>query len=167
MTDVDDLWRAALQLSGGTDPGEAFTSLGLRLDHPPARFDTFCTPLNSLTFASTAVDGVHFGLLQTGGPSQPVVMTVPMNDVNNFVIAASLDEFLGLGYYVGWQPLDGIAYHPETVEAYFAQPDAEQWPEEAELLQKLRDALSLKYWPLVLSRVRELDETYRAVLQLP
>jgi hypothetical protein len=167
MTDVDDLWQMALKLSREGSPEEVFTPLGLRLDHPPARFDLFCTPLSSVTFASTGVDGVHFGLLQLGGELQPVVMTVPMNDVNNFIVAESLDEFLGLGYYVGWQPLDGIAYRPDEVESHLAQPDPELWPEEIELLRKLREELTLKYWPLSLRRIRELDERYGSALELP
>ncbi len=43
-------------------------------------FGYWCTPSNSITFATTGGDGVHYGLLDIGSgfnDESPVVMTVP------------------------------------------------------------------------------------------
>src|SRR5687767_64611 len=80
------------------NPESVFDPVGLILQIPPGRRDYHCTPLNSVTFASTGGDGVHFGFLHVEGCSlSPVVMTVPMSDVHNFVVGESLFEFLCLG----------------------------------------------------------------------
>src|SRR5512133_3142334 len=86
---------------------------GLFLERPLARWNYFCTPANSLTFASTGGDGVHYGFLRVSGvapDSWPVVMTVPMADTHNLVVSADLKEFLGLGYNVRWFSLEGLVY---------------------------------------------------------
>jgi hypothetical protein len=73
---------------------------------PPKRREDFCTPHNSITFANTGGDVVHYGLLQLPGldlHEQPVV-TVPMGDHHNVVIAENLREFLSLGDHVGGSP---------------------------------------------------------------
>src|SRR5687768_2088705 len=64
-----------------------------------ARYES--TPKNSVTFATMGGDGVHFGVVTTDIQRtgiQPVVMTVPMVS-KNVVLADTLDEFLGLGFY--------------------------------------------------------------------
>ncbi len=42
----------------------------------------------------------------------PIVMTIlmAMASRNNVVVAETLDEFFGLGYYVGWFALEQLAY---------------------------------------------------------
>ena len=37
------------------------------------------TPQNTVVFAGTGGDGVHFSILQLNNEIQPIVMTVPMN----------------------------------------------------------------------------------------
>src|SRR4051812_10143774 len=66
------------------------------------------TPTNTVTFATTGGDGVHFGLLTDARLSeQPIVMTVPMVS-KNIILADTLDEFFGLGFYNGWLPLEQL-----------------------------------------------------------
>ncbi len=62
------------------------------------------TPKNTTTIAETEGDGVHFGILlnhENTKELQPIVMTVPMMSLN-VIIAETLEEFLGIGYYNGW-----------------------------------------------------------------
>ncbi len=83
-----------------------------------------CTPLNTILFAQTGVDGVHFSYLEIGLDINPIIITVPCawgNKPNSYncVIAETFDEFLGLGYFKGWYSLDGYFYDLEyTLEEY-------------------------------------------------
>jgi hypothetical protein len=160
------LWAAADAIAAerGQDARWMFIDLGLALQRPLKRWDYFCTPHNSLTLASTGGDGVHFGLLQIGEtPSgrQPIVMTVPMNLVHNFILAESLDEFLGLGYHHGWFALDQVAYQPSRVEERFGEEeDPERWPEDAGVLARLRRLAGFTPVRLSMTRIAELQAKY-------
>ena len=82
----------------------------------------WCTPKNALTFARTGGDGVHYSYLAMSGLPEgivPIVMTMPAV-ARNFVVAESFDEFLGVGYRVGWFALEQIAYQATEAEVYFA-----------------------------------------------
>ena len=111
--------------------------LGLFIHDELGRWTYPDTPMNSVTFASTGGDGVHFGVLTTlvsDGQDGPVVMTVPLK--GNVVIAESVREFLELGYHHGWFHLEQLAYRPAwTVEKY-AEP--------ADFRPPALDALCLK-----------------------
>lgn len=77
-------------------------------------------PQNSLSFATTGGDGVHFSFLtfdDTATESWPVVMTVPMNfGEENLIVGADLCEFLGLGLRHGYFELEQLLYKPaETI----------------------------------------------------
>lgn len=78
-------------------------------------------PQNSLAFATTGGDGVHFSLVamdNTATVSWPVMMTVPMNfGAENLIVGADLREFLGLGLRHGYFELEQLLYNPdETIE---------------------------------------------------
>lgn len=171
MNHLDRLWALADNLTtSGRTKAELFGECGLYLTRPLVRFDYFCTPLNTLTFASTGGDGVHYGLLSFSGvPSDqiPIVMTVPMSDQNNIVVAETLEEFLGLGYYVGWFSLEQLAYDFDEAISYFNQPDSETWPEKEEELRAIRKALQIKHAALSFERIRHLNEKYLSSLLLP
>jgi hypothetical protein len=161
------LRRAARELARerGVDWRSLFEDLGLFLLDPPARSYYDVTPHDSLTFAYTGGDGVHFGVLcgvLGAGPDAdaddgPVVMTVPAARVKHVVLAESVAEFLALGAVEGWFGLERLAYTPAAVYARHAVAGAPD-PEVAELLRKLGlgparldarrvDALGRRYGP--------------------
>ena len=127
------------------------------------------SPLNTITFAGTGGDGVHYGILPLSETTQPVVMTVPMNygndiGVYNRILAENLDEFLGLGYYNGWFFLDQIAYQ-STRERTFAHYSGNHYLayeefSEVHFITRLRTKLGYSHLPLNLLRLEELKEKY-------
>ncbi len=77
-----------------------------------------CTPINTELFAFTGGDGVHFSYLDVSKNVCIIVMTDPTNygktvDAYNIILAETFEEFLGLGYFIGWASLDGLCYYPD------------------------------------------------------
>ena len=82
-----------------------FEPAGLLLFAPPRRNCYWCTPVNSITFATTGGDGTHFGWLDIRGLAPdfaPIVMSVPMSDSPNLLVGANMREFLSLGCKFGY-----------------------------------------------------------------
>lgn len=172
MNLLDRLWALADDLAApsGKTNAESFGECGLFLQRPLKRWEYFCTPLNTLTFASTGGDGVHYGMLRFVNvpyDQLPIVMTVPMSDQHNIVVAETLKEFLELGYYVGWFSLEQLVYDANWAVTYFSQPDSETWLEKEEELRVIRETLQIEYTALSLERIKNLSETYLSLLQLP
>jgi len=166
---LESIWSAATALGArtGKEPRYALDEWGLYLEMPPKRWEYFCTPKNSVTFGSTGGDGVHFGLLELAGMEshqRPVVMTVPMSDRHNVVIAETLGEFLNIGFHVGWFSLEQIVYNPDEAVEYHADADPEDWPEHIDELVFFRESLGLTYQPLSLARIAALEEKYHPLL---
>jgi hypothetical protein len=86
----------------------------------------WCTPKNSLTFASTGGDGVHFSFIVQSDEiveDSPVIVTVPANfgepEDANFIVADNLRNFLRFGLHRGYFALEQLAYYRDlTLEAY-------------------------------------------------
>jgi hypothetical protein len=86
----------------------------------------WCTPKNSLTFASTGGDGVHFSfILQNDAITEesPVIVTVPAYSSEpenaNYVVANNLRNYLRFGLHRGYFALEQLAYYRDlTLEAY-------------------------------------------------
>lgn len=100
------------------DAADVLEAIGLMAIFPPRRLEYRTTPKNSLTFASTGGDGVHFGVLVDSAgvvpDVAPIVMTVPMMfDRPNVIVGGSFHEFLRLGATCGYFCLEDLAYHPE------------------------------------------------------
>jgi hypothetical protein len=95
---------------------------------------------------------------------RPVVMTVPMSDRHNVVIAENLGEFLSIGFHVGWFSLEQIVYDPDEAVGYYADSDPEDWPEHIDELVFFRESLALRHHPLSLARVAALEQKYRPFL---
>ena len=172
MTLLDRLWTLADDIADSmrSDGALLFGECGLILVRPLKRWEYSCTPINTLTFATTGGDGVHYGLLQFPGfthDEQPIVMTVPMATEYNTVVAESLKEFLGLGYFVGWFSLEQLAYDASEAVSYFSQPDSDSWPEKEEELSLLRDAIGINYSVLLVERIQDLKEKYHSLLRFP
>jgi hypothetical protein len=145
---------------------------GLNLEIPPKKAGNYwCTPEKALTFATTGGDGVHYSYLSSDELPPgvvPVVMTVPMNFTDaNVVLAESIDEFLGLGYHVGWFSLEQVVYEPESVPDYFAQPDPDHDEDETARLEFLRSELGIKPVALSLKRIAKLTKRYASFLVVP
>lgn len=170
-----------LSASGVFDP------CGLILEIPPESGYCWCTPKEALTFACTGGDGVHFSFLSSEKiPSTvvPVVITLPACDQHNFVVAESIDEFLGLGYHVGWFALEAIAYDPEEALQCFAQAGSDVPDYRSVALQSvgiernasdsknirmefLRSHMGIEPVPLSLDRIARLTERYASFLIVP
>lgn len=135
-------------------------------------FRYYCTPTNTRIFATTGGDGVHYSLLELSPNIQPVIMTVPMNDgdsmeYSNWVIAENLEEFLSLGYYNGWFPIEQLCYDNNWAIDFYAQENLEeeyQNSEEIQFVKKLRTQLGYSHIPLNNKRLLELKEKYFGLL---
>jgi hypothetical protein len=163
---ADDLGRAASK-SGDL----ALDPVGLLLVRPLERWDYDCTPANSLTFAHTGGDGVHFGLLQVGGvapASFPIVMTVPgVFDDCNRIVAGDFDEFLSVGAINGWFSLEQLVYDLDVALAYLATPDPEVWPDRNRIVALVRKRLGVTPAPLTGARFQVLQDAYGSAISLP
>ena len=150
-------------------PESVFEPIGLILQVPPERWDYFCTPLNSLTFASTGGDGVHFGfMLIDGRAPAPILMTVPMADEKNYVVGESLFEFLCLGVRRGYFYLEQLAYGREAAIMMLDEGAiGEAAVDETYLLNALRTEFGLRPWPEIEGRLRELEQRYAPVIRAP
>ena len=132
-------------------------------------YNSRMTPINTLTFACTGGDDVHFGMLSREGhfdDASPIVMTVPMADDNpeeaNFVVGETLREFLSLGCVHGFFAIEKLAYswRTEVFKEYASAPGANEEPSYIDF----RSALSLTPWPEIESRQQTLDRIYKSRL---
>jgi hypothetical protein len=132
----------AMASERGMDWPSVLGDAGLFLLDPPRRAYYDVTPRDSVTFAYTGGDGVHFGVLcapeapDADPDDGPVVMTVPMGRAKRIVLAGSVGEFLSLGASDGWFGLEQLAYDPARVHARHAAGGAAD-PDAAELLDRL------------------------------
>ena len=170
--------RQLWHLAGGdpNDPdadwNDMFEPVGLILLAPPRKYGYWCTPLNSLTFATTGGDGDHYGLLAVAGEFtefSPVVMTVPMCDTPNIIVGANLREFLALGCRYGYFGLGGLAHDRSAMlqELEFARYDPESDSGERALLQLITTTFRLKPWTNPGQRLEELHALHFSTLQMP
>ncbi len=109
-----------------------------------------------------------------------MVMTVPANyGEENLIVGSSLYEFLCLGSRTGYFLLEGLTYsdsgkktleyleHPEALVKEESQVlNKENFKRKENLLQLLRDRLSLKPWKNVEKRLKEL-QSFKKSLDLP
>lgn len=171
MITIEDFYRIDDQIKAtwGKNLYKYIDYCGLEPIRPMQCAGYFCTPKNSLTFASTGGDGVHFGIVSGSNNkvnAGPIVMTVPMADINNVVVAEDLEEFFSIGYYVGWFALEQILYDLEEAIEYFSKPDDEMSQKEIRFLDMVRKELSIKPVPLSKQRLKELEEMYFPVLKI-
>lgn len=140
-------------------------------DEKNSRYD--CSPTNTRVFAWTGGDGVHYSILEISKEIQPVVMTVPMNFGSsmksyNWVIAENLNEFLSLGYYNGWFPLEQLCYDNDWVIKFYASENKEadyQSGGDIHFVKKLRNKIGYDHIPLNNQRLKDLENKYFGQLQ--
>lgn len=149
------------------DPPEHYRNLGTDL------YDPRSTPTNTVAFAHSDGDDVHFSLVRHAGvlgDDSPIVMTVPMGDANvqrrNFVLGAHLREFLELGCVHGYSWLEQLCYDREdTIARLSGLTRDEEETEDDETLAIYRRELGLNPWPEVGRRLESLERLYRPMLE--
>lgn len=166
---IEKLWSMSGQDRASFQERENyyFDSLGLTLLTDIKKYDCWCTPINSVTFAETGGDSVHYGLLvgaEGVNENCPVIMTLPCASNNNIIIAESFTEFLSLGCRSGYCSIEEIEYEPEE---YFAQLDSHQYSDcvsdsetDIELLKRIEKEFSLTPWKNHEIRMDELRVKY-------
>ena len=165
MTSIDDFWRVddLIKSKWGKDAYKFIDYCGLEPIRPMENFGYFCTPENSKTFAATGGDGVHFGIVDgknDNGMVGPIVMTVPMADIQNVIVAEDLEEFFRLGYHVGWFSMEQLVYNLDSTLEYYSKPDEEMTEEETRFLELLRNELNMETRPLTKERLATLEMMY-------
>jgi hypothetical protein len=151
-------------------PEAVFDPCGLILQIPPIATFSWCTPDVAMTFASTGGDSVHYSYLNVPGADAkiiPIVMTLPANDEHNFVVAEGFEEFLGLGFHVGWFALEQVVYEPEAAVAYFRQHDPDEPPYKTIRMKAIRQELKIHHVPLDIERLAGLTKKYSSYLVVP
>jgi len=173
MTSFQQLWAVAEREAARhefEEPDTIFGPLGLFLLKDLENWDYNLTPLNTLAFATTGGDGVHYNLLCEKGAvpdDAPIVMTVPCaeDDNANIIVGENLFEFLCLGCRFGYFGLEDLAYDPEeTIEQLQNPPAANE--RDDRLLAILRNEFSLRPWANVEGRLAELREKYHPLLEM-
>lgn len=126
------------------------------------------SPTNTKVFARTGGDGVHYSILELSENIQPVVMTVPMNCEDsmedcNIILGENLKEFLSIGYYNGWFPIEQLCYDNNWVIDFYSKENKEedyQKDGDAKFVKKLRDRFNYNHVPLNNERLKELSTKY-------
>lgn len=140
---------------------------GLEPVRPMEHYGYFCTPKNSLTFASTGGDGVHFGFLDSRKLNEgPIVMTVPMSDTCNVIVAEDLREFFSIGYHIGWFGLEQLVYDEEGTIEDFSKPDESMDENEIRFLDLIKHRLQIQHMPLTSKRLKELKTKYFHLIEI-
>jgi len=147
-----------------------FEPIGLILHGELKSYDYWCTPTNSVTFARTGGDGVHYGLLDIGqgfSDSSPVVMTVPMCDDPNTIVGATLLEFLALGCRQGYFSLEEILYQHEAEIAALDSGafDDGAGDDEIRMLTSISSQFDLKPWPNHVERLQSLGDEFFGIVE--
>lgn len=158
-----------------------FSDLGLGVYSRPKREGYCCTPTNTLAFAGTGGNGVHFSFLVQNGKvteNSPIVITIPFNiDQPNFIGGESLFDFLCLGYHRGYFALESLPSE-KCFEAYASgewEPKEEfDWyvglgvnENQRRVLDFLIEQLGLSPWKNLKKRFDRLQKRYLPLLEIP
>jgi hypothetical protein len=159
VDNVGPLWPALLEFAEAPEHREPFEEAGLIVGPLDVTHLYQATPINTVTFASTGVNGVHFGFLaepDTALDNCPVVMTVPLAAEPNHVVGATLHEFLSLGCRQGWAFLEQLAHDPEWTTQWYQETESAVF----RLADPFSRRLGLTPWPDVTRRLGELAREY-------
>jgi len=163
--------KRVAQLSTGHAWENALGSIGLYLHPELKNGGYYCTPINSVAFASTGGNGVHFSFLEHEDfvrDNAPVLMTVPLAHVENVIVGSNLREFLSLGCDTDYFILEQLAYNdPKGRSAFLTSyPDGyAQGKTARDQLQMLRGELQLFSWTDVETRLTELQAQFLPLLR--
>jgi hypothetical protein len=142
-----------------------------------------CTPENSLSFAHTGGEGVHFSLVSEANEiteNSPIVVTIPQAfDHPNFIVGETLYDFLCFGIYRGFFALEQLGYNLDEAFSVYADPS---WlPSEhrhfrvgygvderqRDILNLLIERLRLVPWQEPRAKFDRLQETHLSNLEIP
>lgn len=157
---------ARVAVANRVKPYEAIWPLGFELLDVLENFGYHCTPVNSFAFGATGGDGVHLSLLEGPPTSGAVVLTTPVGDIPNSVVAESFADFLRLGYYGGFGWLEELGYGREGLQAKYIQEAQKLSKPAGSLLQEIRDVFELAPYDDVAAHLAGL-ERHAASLVLP
>lgn len=132
-----------------------------------------CSPTNTKVFARTGGDGVHYSILEISEEIQPVVMTVPMNFGGsmrdyNWIIGENLNEFLSIGYYNGWFPIEQLCYGKKAIIDFYSTENMDedfQKSADIQFIKKLMSKWELVHVPLNIERLDQLADKYFQYLE--
>ena len=158
-----------------------FEPIGLILIRPVKQEQYESTPKNSMAFATTGGDGVHFSFVKLNGEivnQSPVVMTVPMNLGNeNLIIGTDFEDFLCLGCEVGFNFLEQLTYYDSKADAIHWLSHPDEWftshnvdpkdiDNDKKLLKLLRTEFNLHPWDNIEVKLESLENEYSSLLEL-
>lgn len=153
---------------------------GLILIDPPQHYsehgtelcDPRMTPRNTVAFATTGGDDVHFSLVKRRrgyGDESVVIMTVPMASqfprATNLVLGASLHEFLCLGCTHGFKNLEQLVYRRDETIGMLSIPPVGQEDDDAGILERLRKDLDLAPWQDIAGHLEGLQKEHQKALK--
>ncbi|HEX3147335.1 MAG TPA: hypothetical protein VHR66_04585 [Gemmataceae bacterium] len=171
---IDDL-RRVHQLAAEQFPHEyldvGLGAIGLFLHDSPRKAGYRQTPLNSITFASIGVDGIHFGSITDGNnvaPESPIVLTIPMAFAHpNVIVGESLYDFLCFGCRHGYSDLGNLHLNLEATLDHYTNPPTDFYDDRAPgILQLLSDQLSLRPWRDVREHFADLQSRFLLTLRM-
>jgi hypothetical protein len=186
MDKLEQLWSIAeIQADRkGLQFPFAFDPIGLNLIRPITREHYDSTPMNSMAFAKTGGDGVHFSFVQLKeeiSNHSPVVMTVPMNyGSENLIVGSDFKDFLCLGCEVGYNFLELLTYTDAKSDAIYWLNHPEEWftslrsdpdngsslDDKKNLLRLLRYEFDLQPWENIEDKLQSLEDKYLSLLEL-
>jgi hypothetical protein len=159
----------------------------LILYSPPEHGGYHCTPTNTIAFAGTGGEGVHFSFLVEDGrvtEKSPIVITVPMDFGHpNHIGGESLFDFLCLGYYRGFFSMETV-----SSDRFFEAYSSGKWPlsdvegrpphwdysvgygvneRNRQLLDFLIAELGLSPWKDLKRKFHRLQKRYMPLLKIP
>ncbi|MBN1909010.1 MAG: hypothetical protein JW818_04660 [Pirellulales bacterium] len=160
---LDDLRRfdaeAAIRYPAEYDNG--LGQMGMLLYAECRTGGYWCTPSNSMAFATTGGDGVHFSFIVEDDnitEDSPVIVTVPAAfgdgpETASFVVGDSLRNFLRFGLHRGYFALEQLTYYRDLTLQVYSSPEwqpTEKWHHSVGYLlhengQRIRDFLAERF----------------------
>jgi hypothetical protein len=168
-TDLEKLWTIADTASRppGTTRDAVFEPIGLILSRPPKRATYASTPRNTVAFAWTGGDGVHFDFLTREDDvhvDSPVLLVAPTSFERPYVVVGrNLRDFLALGVGRGFFELERLT---QDADGFFASypKSAKQWGErESERIEQLRAAFAIEPWAEPMDHFKELQSILQQI----
>jgi len=126
-----------------------------------------CSPRNSVAFASAGEDGDHYSFLVSNNridENTPVILTWP-TEAENYIVGATLREFLSFGMHCGYfQLLDVLEFPDANCDRWVDTRQLEA--DEQKLLREFADEFKLEPWTNRSSRFEELQKEYMPLLEV-
>jgi hypothetical protein len=163
---------------------EKWIPFGIKFDRPKnfKNGGYYCTPTNTLQFASTGVDGEHFSFLVQDhviNAASPIILTTPCNydGETNVILAKNFCTFLRLGIRHDFFALAELAYHPEDAVSVYTTVDWEPTgekdlsiylPDEEQqaILASLADLFDLEPYTYTVDEFTTLQKLFRPLLRM-